>query len=118
MEESLNYFYSTVGMILEKCKELAICQKRAMEDDYYELVLLTKEIRKWDEVCGEVLGPARKPKGVQPTLTDIELTRQYGGIFDNQTLFKSDSGNESVIAMFWPWQDGMHVTLKIAHLKW
>ncbi len=117
MEKSDQYFGMTLGEILEKCKELNICEKRTIEDEYCELVFLSEEINKWNAIFIDIFGPAVKPKGVKPTKRDLQLTGEYGGILNGQTLFKKDFGNKTVIAMFWPWQDGSKVTLKAALLK-
>ena len=52
--------------------------------------------------------------GVDKTEIDLRVTEKYGGIGVNQTLFKKNGEADIVIAMFWPWQDGVHATLKIA----
>jgi hypothetical protein len=117
MEKSNQYSGMILSEILEKCKELNICEKRAIEDEYCELVFLGEEINKWNAIFIDIFGPAVKPKGVKPAKGDLKLTGKYGGILDGQTLFKRDFENGTIIAMFWPWQDGSRVTLKTALLK-
>ena len=69
------------------------------------------------QVFKNILGPAVKPAGVKPTENDLQLTRDYGGIWINQILFKKEIGNVTFIAMFWPWQDDIHTTLRMAFLE-
>jgi hypothetical protein len=47
----------------------------------------------------------------------LRMTEDYGGIQTGQTLFMREFDDFNVMAMFWPWQDGKHVTLKITLLE-
>jgi hypothetical protein len=103
--------------IMERCSKLDISEQRSMSDDYSELVFFNKELEEWDKAFKEMFGPAKKPAGTEPSEEDQAITEEYGGIFENQTLFKKDLDDSVMIAMFWPWQDGVHTTLKIASIK-
>ncbi|MFH1459473.1 MAG: hypothetical protein ABIG64_03755 [Candidatus Omnitrophota bacterium] len=103
--------------IIEKCSHLEIAAKRRMEDDYVEVVVFSRDISKWQEFLNSIFGPAVSPIGARPTQEDIKLTEDYGGIFDDQAFYKKDFEKTQVLAMFWPWQDGEKITLKIAVIK-
>jgi len=103
--------------IIEKCSAFEICEKRSVSDDYCELVFLNKETEKWNKVLTEVLGPAVKPRKIRPSKEDSLITKNFGGVYDDQVLYKKEFGGINIIAMLWPWQDGVHTTLKIALLK-
>jgi hypothetical protein len=107
----------TAKEIIEKCSSLAVEEQRSVSDGYIELVFFTKDADAWTKALGEVLGPAVKAAGVEPTEDDLNSTEDYGGIHGNQTLFKKDFADTCAIAMFWPWSDGIHTTLKAALLK-
>lgn len=107
----------TVEEILQSCNGLTICEERSREQEYCELVFLNEEIDRWNAIFTRLLGPAIKPKGLQPTADDLSLTAAYGGITGGQVLFRKDFGSEIVLAMFWPWQNGSKVTLKVALLR-
>jgi len=100
--------------IVEKFDKLDIYEKRSITDKYCELVFYSKDTKKWSEILAGFLGQAVKPAGEEPTKDDLLLTKGYGGIHKNQTLFKKELGNAVIIAMFWPWQDGTFTTLKAA----
>ncbi|HNX91729.1 MAG TPA: hypothetical protein PKY78_09330 [Candidatus Omnitrophota bacterium] len=102
--------------ILEKCNALGIAEKRNIAEDYCEIVFLAKEIDEWNTVFSGIFGPAVKPKGTKPTRQDSEITSEFGGIYTNQVLYKKGFDEGTVIAMFWPWQDGNYITLKIARI--
>lgn len=100
--------------IIDKCKTVSIYEERFVADNYYEIVAYAKDKDKWLKLFTEILGPAAKPAGESPSEGDSELTQKYGGIRSNQTLFKKQAGNTIVAVMFWPWQDDVRITLKIA----
>lgn len=103
--------------IIEKCSTLSIAEVRSASEDSYELVFFSQETEQWSKLLSDVLGPAVKPKGVKPTQEQDDLTKDYGGIFADQTLFKKDFDNATVLGMFWPWQDNIHTTLNLVLIK-
>ena len=103
--------------VIEKFADLKIHAKRAATDDYYEAVFYSRDTAEWDKVIVNILGFAVKPSKDNPSKEDLRITDAYGGIEAGQTLFKKDFEGHSIIAMFWPWQDQAHTTLKIAILK-
>ncbi len=104
----------TLKAIIRKCRELSVCEERSMTEEYLELVFFAEDIHQWNEMVTDVLGPAIKCPGKGPTPDHLNLTKKYGGIRVDQTLFRKESNGGTIIAMFWPWQDGIHTTLKIA----
>ena len=107
----------TLKEIIEKCSKLSVYEQRDITDEYDELVFYNREIDEWNKIFIVILGQPTKPAGVKPTKDDLRLVEDYGGIDDNQTLFKKEFDDVTVIAMFWPWGDDVHTTLKIAFLK-
>jgi hypothetical protein len=103
--------------IFKKCKTLNISEERTISDEYLELVFESKETDKWSNLFTEIFGPAAKPAGAKPTKEDLVLTKDYGGIYFNQTLFKKDFSGVAIMAMFWPWQNGVLTTLKVTVLQ-
>lgn len=41
------------------------------------------------------------------------ILKQHGGIKSGQTLYFSCAGSDIVISLLWPWDDGVHTTVKI-----
>jgi hypothetical protein len=107
----------TLKKIIEKCSRLGVYDKRFITDEYVELVFYNREIDEWNRVFIDILGPAIKPPGAEPTEDERRLTRHYGGVWSSQTLFKKDFGDATIISMFWPWQDNVHTTLKAILFK-
>ena len=96
---------------------IGIHEKRRIEDDYCELVFYSKHTDEWQNIFKNILGAAVKPAGQKPSKEDIRLTESYGGVYGDQVLFKKEIPDYTLIAMFWPWQDNVHTTLKMALLK-
>jgi hypothetical protein len=103
--------------IVEKIGMSNVYEVRRITDTYGELIFYSKKTDEWSKAFTNILGPAVKPAGVKPTENDLQLTRDYGGIWINQILFRKEIGNVKFIAMFWPWQDNIHTTLKMAFLE-
>ena len=103
--------------IIEKCSSLKIHTKRYIDDKYVELVFFNEEIDHWRKILEGFLGPATKPAGVEPSTNQKKTADPFGGINTSQTLFQKTSDNIMIIAMFWPWQDGEYVTLKLAMIQ-
>lgn len=99
--------------ILEKCESLEIKKIKKQKEDVVELVFFAKDIKQWNALFTDILGQAVKPAGQKPSGRDHELTRSFRGIRPNQTLFANKVDNILLIAMFWPWDDKRHVTLKV-----
>jgi len=107
----------TLKEIMKKCRALSISEMRRNGDEFCELVFYNKDADEWNKIFADMLGHPIKPPGKDPTEGDQHLTRDYGGTWVDQTVFTKQFDNVTVIAMFWPWQDGVHTTLKMALLK-
>ena len=99
--------------IAEKCGALGVDQERRITEEQVDLVFLNEDTDQWNKLFSDIFGNAAKTAGKEPTEEDQRLTEAYGGIRKEQTLFKKQSNGKTVIAMFWPWQDGIHTTLKM-----
>ncbi len=103
--------------IREKFGTLEVYEERCVSDDYDEFVIYNKDLDEWNKIFVGYFGEPTKPAGKRPSSNDLELTREHGGIFLNQTLFKRELDDAFIIAMMWPWQDSVHTTLKIVRIK-
>ena len=113
----MNQEVLTIKEIMDGCLVFNVYEKRLITDEYGELVFFNKDIAELNKLLSDMLGPAVKPKGIQPTKEDKLLTKEYGGIRIEQTLFKKDYNDISIIAMLWPWQSTEHTTLKVISIN-
>ena len=105
-----------IDEILLQAKNLPVYERRSMSAEYCELVFFSADLNAWYDILLISLGEPRKPPGREPTKSDMDLTHQTGGIRINQTLFEKKVGGQTIIAKIWPWDDGKHMTLKMAML--
>jgi hypothetical protein len=103
--------------ILRKCVSLSVFEKRKVSPKYIEFVIFRKDLASWNSALSEFLGDPAKPAGSEPSEQDFALTKPYGGIRENQILFKKKTTEGCIIVMLWPWQDGLHITIKMADIK-
>ena len=106
-----------INEILDACSKLKVEEKRVSAADYEELVIFKKDMDQWYKNIDEILGPAVKEIGEKTSPQQFAWTVNYGGIADDQILFYKKSEEKSIIVMFWPWKDEVHLTLKIACFK-
>lgn len=101
--------------IVSKLTSLSISEKRQITDEYGEIVVLnTPEL---DKLLIDTFGPAIKKYSEKPNTEALNLTKQYGGIRNNQALFRLNFATHVLVAMLWPWDDKQHITVKIAAIK-
>lgn len=106
-----------VREVIERCKALYPHEERLTSENYYEFVFYAKDAKDWSSLIESALGSAVKPAGEEPDEEHTELTKKYGGVRGNQVLYGKQFGDTIVVAMFWPWQDEVRTTLKIAFIK-
>ena len=103
----------TLQEVMDQCAPLEIQEKRSATSSYWEVVALTKDLDQWIQKLTKLMGPPLKPAGQAPTPYDKSIAQAHGGIFANQILFEKSTDQGKIIAMFWPWSDNQHVTLKL-----
>ncbi|MDD4957302.1 MAG: hypothetical protein PHQ61_06620 [Candidatus Omnitrophica bacterium] len=102
---------------MDKIEALGIYEKRCVSDDRIELVFFDKDIAAWNNVLISELGGPVKKAGEKPSREDLEITEIYGGLYQDQTLFRKETDGGVIIGMFWPWQSAPYITLKLIFIK-
>ena len=103
--------------IAEQCSKLEGYQERCVTDKCVDIAFDNIAVKKLEKVLASFFGPAVKPAGTKPTEDDLRATKDHGSIHNEQTLFKKEAEGSVIIAMLWPWQDGVHTTLKMFLLE-
>jgi hypothetical protein len=103
--------------IYKAIKDLAVYDKRSADNSLIEVVFENKDIAIWQMRIESVLGLAIKPAGKKPDSRIKEIADSFGGIRNEQTLFYKSFSEHSLVAMFWPWQNGIHTTCKVFALE-
>ena len=107
----------TIQSIREKLSCLEIYERRRQDYNYEEVVVYSRHASDVIQMLAKLLGPAVKISGQSPSNDAKRLTRNFGGIYEDQTLFKKDVDGGMLLAMLWPWGDREHTTLKIAAVR-
>lgn len=102
--------------LLAQLNHLDYSQKKYHVDrygEYAQLVFAHKHLQVWLDAIVQILGEPVKTAD-QPVTSDIlNLTEDFGEIFDHQTLFYREIDHQRIMAMFWPWSNDESITLKI-----
>jgi hypothetical protein len=103
-----------LSVVIQTFNNMNVYENRYNSEHYCELVFFSKDSSLWVDSLSTHFGPPQKPSGKAPSHEEIDLAEPFGGIRKNQTLFVKKDDMRTVIAMFWPWSDGAHITLRIA----
>lgn len=95
---------------------LSVHEKRCDREDLFELVFFQNDLSEWDRILSAFLDKPVKPSGQSPTPKNLAVTEGTGSIRTEQTLYEKRFENGVIIAKFWPWRDGRHITLRMALL--
>ena len=106
-----------VGFILSGCGKKTT-GPQSITPEVAVVTIQPKQVVITTELAGRT--SANLVAEVRPQVSGIIQERLFtegADVKAGQTLFKKDFEGHSIIAMFWPWQDQAHTTLKIALLK-
>jgi hypothetical protein len=100
--------------LVSQLKKIPCDEIRKESDGYYEFVISLHHVSKFYPVFEKYFGPPFKPPGVLPSEKAKDVTKNYGGIQKQQTLYFADRNGVLNCAMIWPWGDGTRATVKMA----
>jgi len=99
--------------IKDKVKEVRFDALRLDEGNILEVVVVKENLAKLIERLESFFGIPVFPSKNKLSAKVSQIIGDFGGIMPGQTLYYSDGGESIIFAMLWPWQDGIHATLKI-----
>ncbi|MDD5432644.1 MAG: hypothetical protein PHO70_06650 [Candidatus Omnitrophica bacterium] len=97
----------------DELKAVTFDSKRLDCDNHFEAVIIKDELEKLVKRLENVFGKPVWPSGKRLSFQLEEAIKSYGGIMPGQTLYFLEEEKKEVFAMLWPWQDGVHTTVKI-----
>lgn len=97
----------------EALKGVVFDSKRVDCDNFFEAVVVHEEMQKLVERLRRFLGEPVWPSKNRLSFDMEKRVEEAGGLMPGQTLYYTGSGENTVFAMLWPWQDGKHTTVKI-----
>lgn len=98
----------------EEVKGVGFDLLRVDSDDYLEAVVLKDRIERITGILKSFLGMPVWPSNKKLPTHITVIIEEYGGVMANQALYFYREDEGIVFAMLWPWQDGVHTTLKMA----
>ncbi|MDD3345173.1 MAG: hypothetical protein PHO34_01855 [Candidatus Omnitrophica bacterium] len=82
-------------------------------DNFFEGVLFQEELNKLQTHLKSALGEPVFPSKSRLPHKVQQAVNGFGGILPGQTLYYTNTGTDSILAMLWPWKDGQRTTIKI-----
>jgi hypothetical protein len=82
--------------------------------DYFEAVLTREHLSELTSKLEQTFGLPAWPSKTKLSPQVKEKIEEFGGVWEGQTLYFANPEGNFLLAMLWPWQDGEHITLKIA----
>ena len=104
----------TFKELIEQLKRIPCEEIRKESDGYYEFVISTQSLAQLYPIFEVYFGVPFKPAGISPSDEAKDVSKNYGGIQKQQTLYYIHREGMSNCAMIWPWGDGSRATVKIA----
>ena len=98
-------------------KNLPREEKRADLPDYLELVFSRDGLLAASAVLEDYFGEPFKKTGEKPSDAAILYTANCCGIQAQQTLYVDEAEGNLVLAMIWPWGNGLAATVKVIREK-
>jgi len=99
--------------LISHFREMKISERRQVEEAYAEVVFFKQDLVSWEMLLESLLGPAVKPAGRKPEAAHEALANPRGGVRKDQILYHKKFADRGLVALLWPWQDGVNITLKI-----
>jgi hypothetical protein len=94
-------------------KNFGLDTVRVETNEYMEAVIEKGKLTELHARLFEFMGPIAWPSD-NPIPDDVKaIISKYGGIMKGQTLYFMKKGAKVLFAMLWPWNDGVHITLKL-----
>lgn len=107
----------TLPDLVKALKKLPFDEIRKEYQGYFEFVIKVDALGSVYPLFAEFYGTPFKPAGMAPSPKAQQITKNYGGIQAQQTLYYVNREGLSDCAMIWPWNDGKHATIKMAQGK-
>jgi hypothetical protein len=96
-----------------KLKSIGLDNTRVDNDDYFEAVIKKDSVSKVVQILEGLLGKAVWPSQNKVPKEAERTVKNLGGLRRDQMLFFLNENGISLFAMFWPWQDGERITIKM-----
>ena len=100
--------------LIKEVKVGSFVELRKDSDNYFEAVVTKQELANLTKRLEQFFGVPAWPSRSKISSQVQNIIKDFGGIMPNQTLYFWSEGKDTAFAMFWPWGDGVNITVKIA----
>lgn len=100
--------------IVQLIKDNPIEETRAFRQNYFECVVSRDHLRSTLKVLDDFFGAPIKDAESKPTDESNRFSALDGGVRQGQTLYLKLQEDVFFCALIWPWNDGIHTTIKFA----
>jgi len=87
---------------------------RSDSEELFEAVLVKEELKQLNACLSKIFGQPFFPPEKNIYLAN-KIVENYGGIAAGQTFYYLE--DDLIVAMLWPWQDGVNITFKLISKK-
>ncbi len=106
----------TISDFMTLFEKLGPFDLREADSQHADLVVENDQLDAWINLLDQHLGSPLKKTGEAVNFDAKKLTKAFGGIQKNQTLYVKSYETHHLMAMLWPWQNNRHTTLKLFHI--
>ncbi len=103
--------------ILCAVQKLRCAEKRAQTERYLEVVIPQEILSQLKDLLAAYFGLPLKADGQPSSAAANSLSKPYGGIQKNQTLYFRENETIHEMALLWPWASGAFTTVKLIQEK-
>ncbi len=103
----------TISDFTARLDSLGPYDLREADSQHADLVIENEYLDAWTSMLKDQFGAPLKKPGEAPKFDVKKLTRTYGGIQKDQTLYVKSFETHHLMVMLWPWQNHRHTTIKI-----
>ncbi len=98
--------------LIKDIKSLEFGELRADNDDFFEGVILKKDLEALNSKLVSFFGAPAWPSSTKLSVGIKMVIDPLGGVMAGQTLYFENIDDFSVFVMLWPWGDKEHITVK------
>lgn len=107
----------TFDELLEKVQKVPYQELREKTENFLEIVITKNELERLNLLLKEHFGNALKEEGQRTSPEANRYSEAYGGMRPNQTLYVRAGDTDVELAMLWPWEIDLFITVKVIREK-
>lgn len=103
----------TIFDVMNSCSELKKSEVRNIDEESADFVVANETLSLWQQKFNDLLGTPIKQPHESAKFEAKAISKPFGGIQKDQTLYARQFTDHCIITMFWPWQNNKFTTIKV-----